>query len=78
MGQIITKENIKNLDRKVRLNLVNNLGGVKPANLVGTRSLSGQSNLAIMNSVMHIGSDPAMMDSSCDPPKMLKDTPLIT
>lgn len=61
MGQIITKENIKNLDRKVRLNLVNNLGGVKPANLVGTRSLSGQSNLAIMNSVMHIGSDPAMM-----------------
>lgn len=61
MTQIITKDQIKELDRKVRLNLVNNLSGVKPANLVGTRASDGQSNLAIINSVVHIGSDPAMM-----------------
>jgi flavin reductase (DIM6/NTAB) family NADH-FMN oxidoreductase RutF len=61
MSQIITKDQIKELDRKVRLNLVNNLSGVKPANLVGTRASDGQSNLAIINSVVHIGSDPAML-----------------
>jgi flavin reductase (DIM6/NTAB) family NADH-FMN oxidoreductase RutF len=57
----LSKEDIKNLDRKKRLNLVNSLSGIKPATLIGTRSLSGEPNLAIFSSIVHIGSDPALM-----------------
>ena len=50
---------IDNLDRKYRLNLINSLSGIKPANLIGTRSKDGFDNLAIFSSVVHLGSNPA-------------------
>ncbi len=44
-----------------RLNIVNSITGVKPANLIGTRSLSGSDNVAIFSSVVHLGSDPPLI-----------------
>jgi flavin reductase (DIM6/NTAB) family NADH-FMN oxidoreductase RutF len=58
---ILTREDIKALPRIYRLNLVNSITGIKPANLVGTRSGSGSSNLAIFSSVVHLGSHPALL-----------------
>ena len=52
-------EDIKKMDRKYRLNLINSLSGIKPANLIGTRTKSGINNLAIFSSVVHLGSNPA-------------------
>ena len=52
---------ILELDRIFRLNLINSVSGVKPANLIGTISSLGQTNLAIFSSVIHLGSDPALL-----------------
>ncbi|MFY0652277.1 MAG: DUF2452 domain-containing protein [Cyclobacteriaceae bacterium] len=56
-----SQEEIKEADFKFRLNLINSITGVKPANLVGTVSTDGVTNLAIVSSVVHLGSDPALI-----------------
>jgi len=57
----ITLEDITALDKVSRLNLINGITGFKPANLIGTRDEKGQENLAIFSSVVHLGSDPALI-----------------
>ena len=57
----LTKQDIQNLDRKKRLNIINSVTGIKPANLIGTISEDGNTNLAIFSSVVHLGSDPALL-----------------
>jgi flavin reductase (DIM6/NTAB) family NADH-FMN oxidoreductase RutF len=57
----LTKNDIHQLDRVKRLNLINSVTGIKPANLIGTRSTAGEPNLAIFSSVFHLGSDPALL-----------------
>ncbi|APQ18605.1 flavin reductase family protein [Maribacter hydrothermalis] len=56
-----TKEAIENMDRITRLKLFNAISGIKSANLIGTIGTNGTTNLAIFNSVVHIGSDPALV-----------------
>lgn len=56
-----TKADIENLSKIKRLNLINSITGVKPANLIGTKSKAGQSNLAIISSVIHLGSRPPLI-----------------
>jgi len=53
------KDDIQQLDKKFRLNLINSISGIKPANLIGTRSVDNLDNLAIFSSVFHLGSSPA-------------------
>lgn len=55
------KQEIEQLEKRYRLNLINSLSGVKSANLIGTQSLSGQPNVAIFSSVVHLGSHPAQL-----------------
>lgn len=52
---------ISKMDRIHRINLVNKLSGIKGANLIGTVDKDGQTNLALFNSVIHIGSRPPCM-----------------
>ena len=56
-----TSNDIKNLDKVYRLNLINSITGIKPANLIATRSKDGVDNVAIFSSVVHLGSNPAMI-----------------
>lgn len=56
-----TKEIIQELPKINRLNLINSCTGYKSANLIGTKSKNGKSNVAIFSSVTHLGSDPAML-----------------
>jgi flavin reductase (DIM6/NTAB) family NADH-FMN oxidoreductase RutF len=58
---IYTKKDISNLDRVERLKLINSSTGVKPANLIGSINKEGQTNLSIFSSVVHLGSDPALL-----------------
>ena len=44
---LYTKDDLHTLDRKFRLNLINSITGIKPANLVGTRSKHNKDNIAI-------------------------------
>lgn len=57
----LTKEAIQKTAKIKRLNIVNSISGIKPANLIGTRSNEGNSNLAIFSSVIHLGSNPALL-----------------
>lgn len=56
-----TRKDLETADRKFRLNLVNSITGVKPANLIGTISEEGNTNLAIFSSIIHLGSNPAFL-----------------
>ncbi|MCE2789733.1 MAG: flavin reductase [Saprospiraceae bacterium] len=56
-----TAEDISALGRIERLTLINSVTGYKPANLVGTASENGKTNLAIISSVVHMGSDPPLI-----------------
>lgn len=58
---ILDHGQIKALDRIHRLNIINSVSGIKPANLIGTRSADGVSNVAVFSSVVHLGSDPALL-----------------
>ena len=55
---IILKEKIESLDKLYRTNFINSLSGFKSANLVGTISKEGKTNLAIFNSLIHVGANP--------------------
>jgi len=57
----LDKEGISELDRKYRLNLINSISGIKPANLIGSRSEKKEDNVAIFSSVFHLGSNPAQL-----------------
>lgn len=57
----LTSSDIENLERRRRAALINSITGYKPANLVGTVNTGGQSNLAIMSSLVHIGSHPPLL-----------------
>ncbi|MFK7977205.1 MAG: flavin reductase family protein [Halioglobus sp.] len=49
------------MDTRPRAALINSLSGFKSANLVGTIGASGQSNLAVMSSCVHLGSHPPLL-----------------
>lgn len=61
MDKHLTNNDIQSLEKRVRTNLINSLSGFKSANLVGTKSKDGKTNLAIISSVFHLGADPALM-----------------
>lgn len=56
-----TGEELIKLDSRKRANLINSVSGYKSANLIGTVSNSGITNLAIFSSVVHIGSNPPLL-----------------
>lgn len=57
----LTASAIDNLDAGYRVHLINSIAGFKSANLVGTVSDRNTHNLAIVSSVFHLGSDPALL-----------------
>lgn len=58
---IISSSTIQTWERFYRANFINSLTGFKSASLIGTVNKSGQTNLGIFSSVVHIGSDPALV-----------------
>ena len=57
----LSLQDIEALPRIKRLNIINSVTGIKPANLIATKSESGQTNVAIFSSVVHLGSNPALV-----------------
>ncbi len=49
------------MEKRYRTNFINSLSGYKSANLIGTVSSEGVSNLAVFSSVVHLGADPALV-----------------
>jgi len=59
--QIISSSTIQTWERFYRANFINSLTGFKSASLIGTINQKGQTNLGIFSSLVHIGSDPALV-----------------
>jgi flavin reductase (DIM6/NTAB) family NADH-FMN oxidoreductase RutF len=55
------KKELESLSKIYRLNLINSVTGYKSAHLVGTTSSSGNENLAVFSSIVHLGSNPALI-----------------
>ena len=51
-------QDVMQMPSRYRGILLNKISGLKPANLIGTKSKNEQTNLAIFNSVVHIGANP--------------------
>lgn len=49
------------MEKQYRTNFINSLPGIRNASLIGTIGKTGETNLAIFNSVMHIGAHPPFM-----------------
>jgi len=56
----LNSEALVQLPSRQRATLINNLCGLRSANLIATRG-TATTNLAIFNSVIHLGSDPALI-----------------
>lgn len=70
----LRKSDLEQMERVYRLNFVNSLTGFKSANLIGTISLAGKSNLAIVSSVIHMSSSPAIVGFMQRPTSVPRDT----
>jgi len=47
-------------EQRFRATFINSLGGFKSLSLIGTRSREGNTNLAVFNSLFHIGANPPL------------------
>ncbi len=57
----LSRAQIDGLSPWTRAHLINSITGYKPANLIGTISLSGNTNLAVFSSAVHLGSHPPLV-----------------
>ncbi|TLP80993.1 flavin reductase family protein [Maribacter sp. ACAM166] len=55
------QKELEQMPSRFRAHLINSCTGYKSANLLGTISKKGVTNLAVFNSVVHIGSNPPML-----------------
>ena len=70
----ITSEQIKEMEKIFRLNLINSCTGYKSANLIATKSKNGNPNVAVFSSVTHMGSNPAMLGFVTRPLSVARNT----
>ena len=61
------QQQIEQLEQRYRTTFINSLAGYRQAVLVGTKSTQGISNLAIFNSLIHLGANPALFGLICRP-----------
>jgi len=74
MKKHLTSNDINILERFPKVNLMNSITGYKSANLIGTKNKEGISNLAVFNSVCHLGSSPAMLHFTLRPHTVARHT----
>jgi flavin reductase (DIM6/NTAB) family NADH-FMN oxidoreductase RutF len=61
VGDWFSQEDIGAWEQRYRASLINSVTGYKPANLIGTRDRLSVHNLAIMSSVVHLGTSPPLI-----------------
>lgn len=71
---IIHNNDIGQFEIRYRTAFINSLAGFRQAVLVGTRSVDGFANLAIFNSLIHLGANPALFGLMSRPDTVQRDT----
>ena len=59
--KLITDKEIDQMEQRFRASFINSITGFKSVVLIGTRNKVNQENLAIFNSIVHLGSNPALI-----------------
>lgn len=57
----LRQDDLENLEKLARVQLVTSLPGVKPIGLIGTIDADGRTNLAPFSSIVHLGSNPPLL-----------------
>lgn len=68
------REDIDSLDKIFRINLINSCSGFKSANLLGSISADGVTNVAVFSSVTHLGSNPPTLGFILRPTTVPRNT----
>ena len=69
-----TREQINDLEKIKKINLINSCSGYKSANLIGSISKEGITNVAVFSSVTHLGSNPPTLGFIVRPTTVPRDT----
>ncbi|MCG8387197.1 MAG: flavin reductase family protein [Cytophagales bacterium] len=67
-------DELDQMERLYRNNLINSISGFKSANLLGSVDENGRANLAIFSSVTHFGSNPPLLGFVVRPPVVPRHT----
>jgi flavin reductase (DIM6/NTAB) family NADH-FMN oxidoreductase RutF len=70
----ITTEDLAKMEQRYRASLINSLTGFKSVALIGTKNNEGQENLAIFNSLVHLGANPALIGMIVRPDSVERHT----
>ncbi len=68
------RKKIDELERLYKINLINSVSGYKSANLIGTKSNEGVTNIAVFSSVVHYGSNPPIIGFVLRPTTVRRNT----
>lgn len=71
---VFSRNDIDQLDFLYRINLINSCSGYKSANLIGTISKTGLTNVAVFSSVTHLGSNPPLLSFVLRPTTVPRNT----
>ncbi|MEY3055927.1 MAG: hypothetical protein RLZZ614_454 [Bacteroidota bacterium] len=70
----ITASDLIQMEQRKRAHLINSVGGFKSVCLIGTVDLTGQTNLAIFSSIVHIGANPPLISFIMRPDSVERHT----
>jgi flavin reductase (DIM6/NTAB) family NADH-FMN oxidoreductase RutF len=70
----ITRDDISQMEKLERLNIINSCTGYKSANLIATISKEGIPNVAVFSSITHLGSNPGLLGFIVRPTTVPRDT----
>jgi flavin reductase (DIM6/NTAB) family NADH-FMN oxidoreductase RutF len=70
----ITNTELMQMEQRERAHLINSVGGFKSVCLIGTVDEAGQTNLAIFNSIVHIGANPPLISFIMRPDSVERHT----
>lgn len=70
----LSKNDLQAMEQRERTRLVNSLSGFKSANLIGSCDSQGAANLAVISSVVHLGSHPPLFGFIVRPCKRRRHT----
>lgn len=72
--KVISSVQIAEMEKAYRTAMMNSISGYKPLNLLGTISDEGNSNLCVVSSVFHMGSNPPLLGMVLRPPRPNNDS----
>ena len=70
----ITDKELDQMEQRFRASFINSITGFKSVALIGTKNNANQENLAIFNSIVHLGSNPALIGMIIRPDSVERHT----